>query len=275
MTDPSVERRFSIGASRYEAYAHVQRLTAADLLAFTLEAASGARVARILEPGCGTGLYTRMLLDAFPGATIDGVDISEAMIRLARERTADPRARFARADAEEIVAGRYDLVTSNATFQWFLAFGRTVRRLAALLPDGGLLTFSFFGPGTVAERAAARRAESSAGGDAGARDGGARRAAERPAAAAFLSRRDIEAALSDVFPRADVVERVYRQEFRDLADLLRSIRYTGTGGGGPRGAWTPGRLARVERAYRERFGGIHATYQVFLCRGFGRKGGPP
>jgi len=137
MTDPSVERRFSIGASRYEAYAHVQRLTAADLLAFTLEAASGARVARILEPGCGTGLYTRMLLDAFPGAPIDGVDISEAMIRLARERTADPRARFARADAEEIVAGRYDLVTSNATFQWFLAFGRTVRRLAALLPDIG------------------------------------------------------------------------------------------------------------------------------------------
>ena len=263
MADPSVERRFSIGASRYEAHAHVQRLSAADLLAFTLEALAGARVERILEPGCGTGLYTRMLLDAFPGATIDGVDISEAMVRLARERAADPRAHFARADAEEIVAGRYDLVTSNATFQWFLAFGRTVRRLASLLADGAVLTFSFFGPGTFAELGEALR------------DEGEPRAAERPAAASFLSRKDIESTLSAVFPRMDVVERVYRQEFPDLADLLRSIRYTGTGGSGPRGSWSPGRLARVERAYRERFGGIRATYRVFLCRGFGRKGGPP
>lgn len=270
MSDPSVERRFSIGAARYEAHAHVQRLSAADLLAFTLEAPPGGRVERILEPGCGTGLYTRMLLDAFPGAAIDGVDISEAMVRLARERVADPRARFERADAEEIVAGRYDLITSNATFQWFLEFDRTVRRLASLLPDGGLLTFSFFGPGTFAELDEALRTEPPAG-----RDGGAPRAAERPAAAAFLSRRDIESTLSSVFPRMDVAERVYRQEFRDLADLLRSIRYTGTGGSGPRGSWSPGRLARVERAYRERFGGIRATYQVFLCRGFGRKGGPP
>ncbi len=264
MTDPSVERRFSIGASRYEAHAHVQRLSAADLLTFTLEApTAGARVERILEPGCGTGLYTRMLLDAFPGATIDGVDISGAMVRLARERVADPRARFAKADAEEIVAGRYDLITSNATFQWFLAFDRTVRRLASLLPDGGILTFSFFGPGTFAELDEALRASLPDG------------AAERPAAAAFLSRREIEDTLSGVFPRMDVAERVYRQEFRDLADLLRSIRYTGTGGSGPRGSWSPGRLARVERAYRERFGGIRATYQVYLCRGFGRKGGPP
>ena len=61
-------------------------------------------------------------------------------------------------------------------------------------------------------------------------------------------------------------------EFRDLAGLLKSVRYTGSGGRGPRKGWSRGRLARVERAYRERFGGIRATYQVFLCRGAGRKG---
>ncbi len=270
MADPSVKRRFSIGASHYEAHAHVQRLTAADLLAFTLDAPEGARVERILEPGCGTGLYTRMLLDAFPGASIDGVDISEAMVRLARERVADPRARFETADAEEIVSGRYDLVTSNATFQWFLSFDRTVRRLASLLSDGGRLTFSFFGPGTFAELDEALRAARADRGE----DAEERRAEDRTAAAGFLSRRDIEASLSGVFTRCDVVERVYREDFRELADLLKSIRYTGTGGGGSRGPWSPGRLARVEQAYRERFGGIRATYQVFLCRGSGRKGGP-
>lgn len=261
MADPEVKRRFSIGASRYEAHAHVQRLSAADLLAFTRDAARGMPVGKILEPGCGTGLYTRMLLDAFPGASIEGVDISEAMIRLARERIADPRARFQTADAEEIVAGRYDLVTSNATFQWFLAFDRTVRRMASLLSDGGRLTFTFFGPGTFAELDEALRAT---------RDG---READRAAAAGFLSVEQIAASLSGAFSRWDVAEREYRQEFPDLAELLRSIRYTGTGGSGPRGPWSPGRLARVERAYRERFGGIRATFQVYLCLGAGRKEG--
>ncbi len=267
MPDPAVKLRFSIGASRYEAHAHVQRLSAADLLAFTREGLEGTRAGKILEPGCGTGLYTRMLLDAFPDASIDGVDISEAMVRLAGERIADPRARFETADAEEIVSGSYDLVTSNATFQWFLSFDRTVRRLASLLSDEGLLTFSFFGPGTFAELGEALRAAR----EGREEDGGER---DRPAAAGFLAREDIEAVLSGAFSRRDVVERVYRRDFRDLTDLLKSIRYTGTGGSGPRGPWSPGRLARVERAYRERFGAIRATYQVFLCRGIGRKEGP-
>ena len=262
MVDPAVLRRFSAGASRYEAHAHAQRLSAADLLAYTLAspgpAPGGGRAFKILEPGCGTGIYTRMLLDAFPGASVFGVDISEAMVRVAKRGIDDPRARFAVADAEEIAAGRFDLVTSNAVFQWFLSLPRTLARMASLLAGGGLLTFSFFGPETYAELDAALRASTPREGA----HGGA-----RVAAAAFHSREEISGALSAAFPRWDVVERRYRQEFPTLADLLRSIRYTGTRGGGGRESWSPGKLARVEEAYRERHGGIGATYQVFLCRG--------
>jgi SAM-dependent methyltransferase len=334
MVDPDVLRRFSAGASRYDAHAHAQRLSAVDLLAYT-EASLGpapdkglARPMNILEPGCGTGLYTRMLLDAFPAASILGIDVSEAMIRVARKRiddqgwssaatgrdapglvveAGDPRARFAVADAEEIATGSYDLVTSNAVFQWFLSLPRTLARMASLLPGGGLLTFSFFGPETYAELADALRAaadgqgrpSAAAGRDApgfiAAADGQGRPGAAagrdapgfiaaadgqgRPsaaagrdapgfiAAAAFHSREEISGALSAAFPRWDVVERRYHQEFPTLAALLQSIRYTGTRGGGARESWSPGKLARVEEAYRERDGGIRATYQVFLCRG--------
>ena len=268
MVDPGVLRRFSAGAFRYEAHAHAQRLSAADLLAYT-EASLGpaldrGRSFRILEPGCGTGLYTRMLLEAFRGASVFGVDISEAMVRVAKREILDPRARFAVADAEEIAAGRYDLVTSNAVFQWFLSLPRTLARMASLLPRGGLLTFSFFGPETYAELDAALRASALR---RGARD------AERVAAAQFHSREEISDALSAAFPRWDVVERRYHQEFPALADLLRSIRYTGTRGGGARESWSPGKLARVEEAYLERDGAIRATYQVFLCRGVTPGGG--
>ena len=268
MVDPAVLRRFSVGAARYEAHAHAQRLSAVDLLAYT-EASLGPAPNRglafkILEPGCGTGLYTRMLLDAFRGASVFGVDISEAMVRVAKRGIDDPRARFAVADAEEIATGSYDLVTSNAAFQWFLFLPRTLARMASLLPGGGVLTFSFFGPETYAELDAALRASALR---RGAHDGA------RVAAAAFHSREEISDALSAAFPRWDVAERRYHQEFTTLADLLRSIRYTGTRGGGARESWSPGKLARVEEAYRERDGGIKATYQVFLCRGVLPEGG--
>lgn len=291
MPDPAVTFRFSASAARYDAHAHAQRLSGRDLLAWTVaslpprwrDAApageggpgggrvpSGAlpsgkvrspargRAMRILEPGCGTGLYTRMLLDAFPAASVVGVDISEAMTRVARRRLGDPRVRFVVADAEEIAAGSYDLITSNATFQWFLSFPRTVARMASLLARGGTLTFSFFGPGTYAELDGALQEAAAGGGEAG---------GARVAAAGFLGRDGIADVLSAVFPRWDISERRYHQDFPTLADLLRSIRYTGTRGGGARRGWSPGLLARVEEAYRRRHGGIRATYQVLLCRG--------
>ena len=275
MVDPAVLRRFSAGATRYEAHAHAQRLSAVDLLAYT-GASLGPAPDRgggfkILEPGCGTGLYTRMLLDAFRGASVFGVDISEAMVRVARRGIDDPRARFAVADAEEIAAGSYDLVTSNAVFQWFLSLPRTLARMASLLPGGGLLTFSFFGPETYAELAEALREAAEGHGRPGVATG--RDAPDFVAATAFHSREELSVALSAAFPRWEVVERRYRQEFPTLADLLRSIRYTGTRGGGGRESWSPGKLARVEKAYRERDGGIRATYQVFLCRGVIPPGG--
>jgi malonyl-CoA O-methyltransferase len=284
MVDPAVLRRFSAGAARYEAHAHAQRLSAVDLLAYTEASLGPARPRnirepapkggppfKILEPGCGTGLYTRMLLDAFRGASVFGVDISEAMVRVAKRGIDDPRARFAVADAEEIATGRYDLVTSNAAFQWFLSLPRTLARMASLLPGGGLLTFSFFGPETFAELDDALRAAADRHGRPGAAAG--RDAPGFVAATAFHSREEISDALSAAFPRWDVAERRYHQEFPTLADLLRSIRYTGTRGGGARESWSPGKLARVEQAYREREGGITATYQVFLCRGVIPAGG--
>ena len=123
MVDPAVLRRFSAGAARYEARARAAappstcwrtprrrslsphgRTTALSSLPPTGWPQRG-RAFKILEPGCGTGLYTRMLLDAFRGASVFGVDISEAMVRVAKRGIDDPRARFAVADAEEIATG--------------------------------------------------------------------------------------------------------------------------------------------------------------------------
>jgi hypothetical protein len=58
----------------------------------------------------------------------------------------------------------------------------------------------------------------------------------------------------------------YQRQFDSLADLLRSIKHTGTRGlpEGPKN-WTPGLFREVERAYLAQYRQIRATYQVFYC----------
>ncbi|HEY3415444.1 MAG TPA: methyltransferase domain-containing protein [Armatimonadota bacterium] len=238
-------------AVRYDAHAAPQRLAARDLLAFTGAVSPHA----ILEPGCGTGLYTRLLLDAFPAATILGVDISAAMLASAREHSADPRARFLHQDAEELTTGHYDLITANAAFQWFVHLPRTLARLTGMLNEGGMLSFSFFGPGTFRELDEALQATFGDG--------------QQVASRGFANGDALAGCLQATCRQWAMEERTYTQTFATVKDLLLSIRYTGTRGPvtGRQTAWTPRRLAQVEAAYRERHGEIRASYQVFLCKG--------
>lgn len=235
----------------YDEHAHVQKLAAVDLLAFT-----GPREPRaIVEPGCGTGIYSRLLAGAFPGASILAVDLSKARIEEARRAAPYPAIRFETADAEELPAVRCDLVTSNAAFQWFRDLPRAISRFARMLESGGLLSFSFFGPGTFVELEDAVRAVVGDG--------------ARVAASGFCGADELSGALAASFPRWQVEERTYRWRFASLAALLRSIRYTGTRGAPvlPATRWTRGTLARIEERYRERHGRIEASYRVRFCRG--------
>src|SRR5262249_12988537 len=52
------------------------------------ELARSAAPSRVLEVGCGTGKNLVALAEAFPSATITGIDLSEAMLEVARTKTA-------------------------------------------------------------------------------------------------------------------------------------------------------------------------------------------
>jgi malonyl-ACP O-methyltransferase BioC len=238
-------------SSRYEEYAHAQRLAAHDLLLFT-----GALDPRtILEPGCGTGLYSRFLLEAFPRAAIVAVDLSETRVTRARRDIASPAIRFETGDAEELPLAPYDLITSNAAFQWFRRLPLTLARFARMLAGGGALSFSFFGPGTYGELDDAM--------------GEVFHGRARVTASGFAGRDILSSALAACFPRWNIEEKTYTQVFPSLHELLRGIKFTETRGA-PRGsriAWTRGALARVEEVYRKRWGRIQASYKVYLCKG--------
>ena len=77
-------------------------------------------VERVLEIGTGGGAIAIACAMAFPGATIDAVDICDTTLALARENCmahgVDGRIRLLKSDVYSEVRGRYDLIVSNPPY---------------------------------------------------------------------------------------------------------------------------------------------------------------
>ncbi len=93
---------------------------------------------RTIDLGCGPGNSTEVLRDLFPGASVNGLDSSTAMIEAARKRL--PDVPFAVADIRAWQpTERYDVMLANAVVQWLPDHETLLPRLVSLLDDGGSL----------------------------------------------------------------------------------------------------------------------------------------
>lgn len=244
-------RNFSRYANVYDRYADVQKLSALKLAGAIKE----DNFRNILEIGCGTGNYTFALRQKFGRAKIKALDLSAEMLRAAAVKFKGNSVEFVLADAEEVDFNEeFDLVTSNACFQWFEDLEKALLKYSRSLKKGGQIYFSMFGPRTFWELGASLKRIFK----------GSSVGAEK-----FMAQEKIRMAVSKNFRKAKVVEFSYRESFTRLQDLLKKIKYTGTRGNVPENSILFNRhsLREVERVYRDRFKGIRATYQVFFCRG--------
>jgi tRNA (cmo5U34)-methyltransferase len=104
-------------------------------------AAAGLAVSRILELGTGTGETARRVLEAYPGATLTGIDVSEEM--LARARQVLPAERIetllVRGIQDALPEGPFDLVVSALSVHHLddPAKAELFRRVAAVVRPGG------------------------------------------------------------------------------------------------------------------------------------------
>jgi len=242
-------RRFAKAAASYDEYALVQQESAARLLTALPEFSA----ARILEIGCGTGNYTVRLAARFPRASLTALDFAEAMIRQAGKKCQAADVAFLHADGEQYLAEnrrQFDLITSNATMQWFDDLGLALAHVARSLAPRGIFHASLFGPLSLHELAAAL----------------AEVFVEPPAlpAAQFPGRETIGQLARASFARVAITETVYRRTYLSLQDLFRHIRGTGTGGYHPAlPRLTRGRLQRLEEWFRGH-GGFALSYQIFF-----------
>lgn len=242
-------RNFSRAARSYDRYADIQLQAAAELIGRLPK--NGLK--NILEIGCGTGIYTRLLEQRFGAAFLKAVDISAEMVSVAQEKLKKTSVEFIVADAEEALPdGPFDLITSNASFQWFGHFERTLGRFRDKLKKNGRLAFTMFGPRTFWElNEAFKRASLDV----------------SVAAMEFITKERLEGLVSGSFRNVVVDEIRYCESFESLTGLLSKIKHTGTSGNGSKGRdfLGPQRLKEVEKAFRREFGGVRATHQVFFC----------
>ncbi|RAK14274.1 malonyl-CoA O-methyltransferase [Anoxybacillus vitaminiphilus] len=147
-----LQKRFSANAKTYDQFANVQKKMADCLLTQVVMKRSGSSPFHILEIGCGTGYLTEKLSRHFQNATITAIDLAPGMIEIAKQRISSERIRFICGDIEEMeLYDKYDVIISNATFQWLNHLEHTLSRLSSRLKREGMMLFSTFGSGTFHE----------------------------------------------------------------------------------------------------------------------------
>lgn len=246
-----ITREFSRYACAYDRYADIQKRAGLQLLG-TIEQ-DGIR--SILEIGCGTGNYSLLLTGKFRDARLKAIDISGKMVELAAKKLEGKNVEFRVADAERADLGKdFDLITSNACFQWFEDVEKALARYKTMLRQDGKISFSIFGPLTFEElnfvlKDVVKNASIEVD--------------------HFVAKEKIDAALKHNFTAVKTEESRYEESFACLKDLLCKIKYSGIRGNGLGRQVFFGKqlLQKIETAYLCRFKRIKATYQVFFCRG--------
>ena len=247
----NIARNFSRYAHLYDQYADVQMQAAAKLV----ESIKGNNFCKILEIGCGTGNYTALLRNRFRSAKIKALDVSEKMISLARDKLKNKDIEFIVADAEQInLNGDYDLITSNACFQWFSGLREVLPEYVKSLQKKGVIHFSVFGPQTFGELNTALMYLVKN---------------EPISAAHFCDRTNLEAMLKDNFKSVKISEICHKETLSSLKELLEKIKYSGIRGNGlsKKVYFSRTFLKKLEQVYLDKFQEICVTYQIFLCRG--------
>lgn len=149
-----IEHRFTAAAATYDRHNCPQRELGERLL--TLLPATSPH--RILDVGAGTGLLTQYLLERYPEASIDALDIAPGMVDVGRERfQQQSRVTWKLGDARQFTSShRYDLIVSNAALQWMPSLPSALSHLVEQLEPGGVLGIGMMLSETLSELHALR-----------------------------------------------------------------------------------------------------------------------
>jgi len=115
-----------------------------EILLSRMELSPGSAV---LDVGCGTGVSSLQIADFVPDSTVWGLDISPAMLEVARARAGNSeRFRFVEGDAARLVDYfdvRFDAIVYGASIFLVPDFRQSLSQARELLNDGGKVGLTF------------------------------------------------------------------------------------------------------------------------------------
>ena len=229
-----IAARFGARAGSYELHAGLQRAVA-DKLARFLPALDRPRV---LELGCGTGLFSRHLVARYPNGSFVLTDVAPAMIAECRRNlapSATQHVSFEVMDAGE--AGGHaglDLIVSSMTLHWLADPLASLERLRQFLAPGGVMLYATLGVDSFAEWRTVLASEGLASG------------------------------LADISPLPGMLEEERLSPDADTLSFLRRMK--AVGGLTPKEGYaplSPGALRRVISATDKKFGGRITWHIVY------------
>jgi len=142
--DPIAEAAYDAVAATYDAEVEDDPYNADLEMPGTTSLVPDVEGLRVLDAGCGSGIYTEWLLEA-GAAEVVGVDVSAAMLERARERVG-AGATFHRADLGKpldcLDDAAFDGVVSALALDYVADWDATFGEFARVLRPGGFVVFS-------------------------------------------------------------------------------------------------------------------------------------
>lgn len=241
-----IKRRFSRNAKTYDQYAIVQK----HMGDFLINQLKDTQPKSILEIGSGTGYVTKKLSETFPNADILAVDIAEGMIKVAQASIEKDHVTFICEDIESYdLTDTYDLIISNATFQWFNTPLETLNKLKSCLNSNGQLIFSTFGNETFKElHATYSKLQDNC-------------VSSVQPGQSFMTEKAMYNMLHKVFNHVSVTSEFYTEYFDSCLDFFQSIKKIGANNASAQSTVKdPNFIHRVIEAYEADY---HINNQIF------------
>ena len=249
----SVERNFSRGSKYYDENAVVQKYMAEKL--FEIISKEEIKYNNILEIGCGTGIFSKKIADFFNESFIDLIDISQEMINESQKKIKpSEKTNYFCCDAEKYKADKkYDLIVSNAVFQWFEDIEKVIGNYFEMLNNGGIIAFSVFGEGTYEELK-----KSFVNANIG-----------YNYIQPFITKERLTNKMVELSGNFSFLEEIYIEKYKSVREFLKYIRDIGANSAKEnKPILTPSKIKKVEQIYTENYsekGEILSTNVLFFC----------
>jgi len=246
----AIAKSFGKAACHYDSVAHFQCWVGDQLL--TKIPARSAKT--IVDLGCGTGFYMPELQSRFPEASVYGLDLSEDMVRFARDSRSNTSLNWLVGDAESLPfqTGSVDVIFSSLSIQWCGNLQALFLEISRVLSKDGVFVFSSLVDGSLSELKQAWSAVD-----------------DQQHVNAFAQKQDYQQAITGTglaISTLDVEEKVLRyQRVKDLTQELKTLGAHNMTSHRPSKMTGKSRIRKFLSAYetfRQEDGLLPASYQV-------------